>query len=51
MGKIVKKELGSLVKFLLVIGIIGILSSCASTQNGVVLGKTIKCKGGVCSMY
>ena len=51
MVKVMKKELGSLVKFLLVIGIIGMLSSCASTQNGVVLGKTIKCKNGVCSMY
>ena len=51
MVEIVKKELVGLVKFLLVIGLIGMLSSCASTQNGVVLGKTIRCKGGVCSMY
>ena len=51
MVKVLKKELGNLVKFLVVLGILGMLSSCASTQNGVVLGKTIKCKGGVCAMY
>ena len=51
MVKVVKEELVGLAKFLLVIGLIGMLSSCGSTQNGVVLGKTIKCKGGVCSMY
>ena len=49
--KVVKEELVRLVKFLLVVGLIGMLSSCASTQNGVVLGNTIKCKNGVCSMY
>ena len=51
MVKVVKKELGRFMKFLLILGILGMLSSCASTQNGVVLGKTIKCKNGVCSMY
>ena len=51
MVKVVKKELGRLIKFLVVLSVIGMLASCASTQNGVVLGKTVKCKGGVCSMY
>ena len=50
MVKVLKKELGRLIKFFLVIGIIGMLSSCGSS-NGLVKGPKVKCRGGVCYMY
>lgn len=50
MVKVMKKELGLLVKFLLVLGLVGMLSSCGSS-NGLVKGPKVKCRGGVCYMY
>ena len=50
MIKVVKRELGKLVKFLLVVGLIGMLSSCGSS-NGLVKGPGMVCRNGVCSMY
>ena len=50
MIKVVKRELVSLVKFLLVVGLIGMLSSCGSS-NGLVKGPGMVCRNGVCSMY
>jgi len=50
MIKVVKRELGKLVKFLLVVGLIGVLSSCGSS-NGLVKGPKVKCRGGVCYNY
>ena len=50
MIKVIKRELGLLVRLLVVLGIVGMLSSCGSS-NGLVKGPKVKCRGGVCYMY
>jgi hypothetical protein len=40
-----------IIKFLLALGLLLALSSCGTSKNGVVTGKKIVCRNGVCSMY
>ena len=41
----------NVIKLIAALGLLFALSSCGSTKNGVVLGKGMSCKNGVCSNY
>ena len=47
----IKVMLKNIIKLVLALGLLFALSSCGSTKNGIVLGKGISCKNGVCSSY